>query len=412
MRPIISTFLAACLTIAAGKSIAQTSSGTGFAVAPGLLITNNHVIAGCGSIEIISADGRRTGTVVDADDQIDLALLRAAGIKGATARLRNPRNVRLGEPVMVFGFPLVGALTSSGNFTSGLVSGLRGLRDAAGEIQITAPVQPGNSGGPVLDASGLVVGVVQAKLDALRSALTTGDIPQNVNFAISLEVLADFLTKNNVSFRNGAPSTLLDTARIAALAQSFTHRVECRRRSQRATFTPESEQRRPSPVISNSKAARDPVPPAVTPEVVYIPPPAIQRPCIGSFNAVAGAWTNCFGEVTFPPYNSKYVGEWKDNKRHGQGKLTYPDGREYVGEFKDNDFNGRGTLTYSGGRKYVGGFQNGKFNGHGTLIYPDGGKWIGEFRDGRRNGKGIAYRPEGTVLQEGIWENDVFVEQQ
>jgi serine protease Do len=128
------------------------------------LITNQHVIAGCSSVDVIVADGRRTGSVVDADDRIDLALLRVTGIKGASAHIRNPRNVRLGESVMVFGFPLAGALTSSGNFTSGLVSGLRGLRDATGEIQITAPVQPGNSGGPVMDASGLVIGVVQAKL--------------------------------------------------------------------------------------------------------------------------------------------------------------------------------------------------------------------------------------------------------
>jgi len=217
---------------------AQVSSGTAFAVTPGLLITNQHVIAGCGSIEIIAADGRRTGSVVDADDQIDLALLRVGGLKGATARLRNPRNVRLGEPVMVFGFPLSGSLTSGGNFTSGLVSGLRGLRDAAGELQITAPVQPGNSGGPLLDASGLVIGVVQAKLDALRSAIATGDIPQNVNFAISLEVLAEFLAKNKIPFRDGVLGSPLDTARVAQLAQSFTYRVECRGKSQQARVSP------------------------------------------------------------------------------------------------------------------------------------------------------------------------------
>ncbi len=217
---------------------AQISSGTAFAVASELLITNQHVIAGCTSVEILAADGRRTGSVVDADVQIDLALLRVGGIKGATARLRNPRNVRLGESVMVFGFPLTGALSSSGNFTSGLVSALRGLRDAAGELQITAPVQPGNSGGPLMDSSGLVIGVVQAKLDALRSAIATGDIPQNVNFAISLEVLADFLAKNQVPFRDGAISLPLDTAWVAELAQSFTYRVQCRSSSRQAGPSP------------------------------------------------------------------------------------------------------------------------------------------------------------------------------
>jgi hypothetical protein len=69
-------------------------------------------------------------------------------------------------------------------------------------------------------------------LDAIRAAITTGDIPQNVNFAISLDVLAKFLAKNKVAFRESPTSTPLDTARVAELAQSFTYRVECERKSQ------------------------------------------------------------------------------------------------------------------------------------------------------------------------------------
>ena len=75
---------------------AQVSSGTAFAVAPELLVTNEHVIDGCTSVQVIAEDGRRTGSVVDSDAQIDLALLRVTGIKGSTARLRKPRNIRLG----------------------------------------------------------------------------------------------------------------------------------------------------------------------------------------------------------------------------------------------------------------------------------------------------------------------------
>ncbi len=238
--------VALLLSSLATSAAAQISTGTAFAVAPGLLITNHHVIDGCSSVDIIALDGRRSGTLVDADAQIDLALLRVTGIKGATARLRSPRHVRLGESVMLFGFPLAGSLTSGGNFTAGLVSGLRALRDAAGEIQITAPVQPGNSGGPVMDASGLVIGVVQAKLDALRSAIATGDIPQNVNFAISLDVLADFLEKNRVVFREATVASALDTAQVAELAQSFTYRVECRGKAQQAGTSPGTKPQPPT----------------------------------------------------------------------------------------------------------------------------------------------------------------------
>ena len=275
---------------------AQVSSGTAFAVAPGLLVTNQHVVDGCVSVEVLAADGRRAGAVVDADALIDLALIRVTGLKGATARLRSPRNVRLGEAVMVFGFPLSGALSSGGNFTSGLVSALRGFRDSAGEIQITAPVQPGNSGGPVMDASGLVVGVVQAKLDALRSAITTGDIPQNVNFAVSLDVLAEFLAKNKVSVRDAAPAKPLDTASVAELAQSFTYRVECRGKAQQAAapnVKPPQQVHPAAPPIVNNRWIELA---ALSADEVRDYMAAQQQRRIGNFNGTITAYQSFLGQ--------------------------------------------------------------------------------------------------------------------
>uniref|UniRef100_UPI004047140A S1 family peptidase n=1 Tax=Orrella sp. TaxID=1921583 RepID=UPI004047140A len=168
--------LTAIAALAASGITCAQSSGTAFVVAPGLLVTNEHVIDGCSSIEVIASDGRRPLTVVDSVKQIDLALLRVYGLRSGVASLRTKSPTLLGESATVFGFPLGGALSSTGNFTTGVVSSLRGLRDAAGEIQITAPVQPGNSGGPVLDRAGSVIGVVQGKLDALRAVRATGDI--------------------------------------------------------------------------------------------------------------------------------------------------------------------------------------------------------------------------------------------
>ena len=225
--PFSLRLLTACvLTLIAGVVAAQ-SSGTAFVVAPGLLVTNHHVIEGCGAIEVIASDGRRPATVVDSVQQIDLALLRVYGLRGGVAALRTQSPALLGESATVFGFPLGGALSSTGNFTTGVVSSLRGLRDAAGEIQITAPVQPGNSGGPVLDRAGSVIGVVQGKLDALRAVRATGDIPQNVNFAVSLDVLADFLAKNNVSFKPADRQAALETTQVAEMAQTFTYKISC-----------------------------------------------------------------------------------------------------------------------------------------------------------------------------------------
>jgi peptidoglycan hydrolase-like protein with peptidoglycan-binding domain len=224
----IAVMTVSCITYA-------QSSGTAFVVAPGLLVTNHHVIDGCGAIEVVAADGRRPATVVDSVQQIDLALLRVYGLRGGVASLRTKSATLLGESATVFGFPLGGALSSTGNFTTGVVSSLRGLRDAAGEIQITAPVQPGNSGGPVLDRSGLVIGVVQSKLDALKAVRATGDIPQNVNFAVSLDVLADFLAKHNVQFNSVERQPALETTQVAEIAQSFTYKISCTTASRTAT---------------------------------------------------------------------------------------------------------------------------------------------------------------------------------
>jgi len=132
--------LSAVMSIVAGDAAAQTvSSGTAFSVASEVLITNRHVVKGCSSVDVMSSDGRRTASIAASDAVIDLAILRVSGLRGTTARLRDPTDVLLGESVLVFGYPLTGKLSSGGNFTSGLVSALRGLRDSANHIQITSP---------------------------------------------------------------------------------------------------------------------------------------------------------------------------------------------------------------------------------------------------------------------------------
>ncbi len=92
-----------------------------------------------------------------------------------------------------------------------------------------APVQPGNSGGPLLDRSGNIIGVVVAKLNALKIAQRTGDIPQNVNFAVSLRALKAYFDINNIQYLNSTSTTALDPADVAAMARDFTVRVECRK---------------------------------------------------------------------------------------------------------------------------------------------------------------------------------------
>src|SRR6185295_986528 len=106
---------------------------------------------------------------------------------------RGGRGARLGESVVAVGFPLSGLLSSDPIVTTGSISALSGLNNDRRAIQISAPIQPGNSGGPLLGENGSVVGIVMAKLNALKMVQATGDIPQNVNFAISVGIVQPFL---------------------------------------------------------------------------------------------------------------------------------------------------------------------------------------------------------------------------
>jgi len=116
---------------------------------------------------------------------------------------------------------------------------------------------------------------------------------------------------------------------------------------------------------------------------------------------------NCFGTYTFPS-GQKYVGEYKDGKKHGQGTHTWPDGEKYVGEFKDDKQHGQGTYTYADGEKYVGEYKDGKKRGQGTYTWPDGQKYVGEYKDGKKHGQGTATFPDGDKWS-GYYMNDEYV---
>lgn len=178
---------------------ARVASGTGFVVARDRVLTNHHVIDGCNRILVRTADGRTLAATPPArvDAQRDLALLTVPGDPGPVLSFRsNP--VRRGEGVVTYGFPLAGLLSSGPTLTTGEISALAGLQDNQTQFQISAPVQPGNSGGPLLDRQGHVVGVIVSKLNAQRIAQRTGDIPQNVNFAVKGNEALEFVRRAGV----------------------------------------------------------------------------------------------------------------------------------------------------------------------------------------------------------------------
>ena len=145
-------------------------------------------------------------------------------------------------------------------------------------------------------------------------------------------------------------------------------------------------------------------------------------------------WTDCIGTFIHAD-GQKYMGQWKDGKRNGQGVVnfgtrskfagdtyvgefkdgemfrqgtyTFANGNEYVGEFQNNRTHGQGTYTFANGDKYVGRWKSGKQHGQGTLTYVDGEKYTGGFRNGLHHGNGTITYANGKTLK-GIWENDKF----
>lgn len=200
------------------------STGTGFVVhRSGKILTNAHVVEGCSEIAV--AEGFRA-SVTALDSEVDLALLQTDSGEWTSVASFAARPARLNSDVTVMGFPLHGLLGGL-NVTRGSVSAISGLRNDGDMFQITAAVQPGNSGGPVLDDQGSVVGVVQSKLNAVKVAAVIGDIPQSVNFAIRGELAKLFLAQHNVEFMIAGPRVPLGPADLAAGAQAYTTLITC-----------------------------------------------------------------------------------------------------------------------------------------------------------------------------------------
>jgi S1-C subfamily serine protease len=204
-------------------------NGTGFVVsASGHVITNHHVIAGCvGDIRgNLTAESPSTLRVVSTDETNDLALLQADKTFNDAATIR-AGPIHPGDTIIAIGFPYHGLFTSDFTVSSGIVSSLSGLLNDTRYLQISAGVQTGNSGGPLLDTSGNVVGVVAAKLNAIKFAKVTGDLPQNINFAVKTGAVRDFLDNSAVAYRTAESVTELKTADIASKARAYTMLISC-----------------------------------------------------------------------------------------------------------------------------------------------------------------------------------------
>jgi S1-C subfamily serine protease len=168
-------------------------SGTGFFITEdGYLITNEHVAGNGAQVRLVTEAGLISAKVVKVDVPNDLALLKAEG-KFAPLPVVSSRAVKMGSTVATVGFPNIGLQGFAPKLTKGEIAALSGAQDDPRYFQISVPVQPGNSGGALVDERGNVVGVVAAKLNVAAAVATSGALPENVNYAVKSSLLLSFL---------------------------------------------------------------------------------------------------------------------------------------------------------------------------------------------------------------------------
>lgn len=177
--------------------------GTGWPVASGFVVTNNHVVADRTKISLIRTDGIEIPARVAMRDKTnDLALLKVKDenlLPPALALCSKP--TRIGSEVITMGYPHPDIMGTKPKLTSGIISATFGAGDDPRLLQISVPLQAGNSGGPLINMNGEVVGIVMSKLNAVRMFKMTGDLPQNVNYAIKIPYLKGLLSSAAVTHK-------------------------------------------------------------------------------------------------------------------------------------------------------------------------------------------------------------------
>lgn len=202
-------------------------SGTGYAIGNGYIVTNNHVADGAKTISIKGVKGdMNTGynaEVIATDKTNDIAILKITDPNfkgfGTIPYAVQQRMAEVGEDVFVLGYPLTQALGNEIKLTNGIVSSRTGFQGDISTYQMSAPVQPGNSGGPMFDSKGNVIGIVVAGVPGA----------ENVGYAIKTSYLKILIESAglNIPFPNNNTIATLSLAEKVKRVKNFVFYVEC-----------------------------------------------------------------------------------------------------------------------------------------------------------------------------------------
>lgn len=181
-----------------------TMAGTGFIIdESGIILTNYHLVEGRTKIDVMFFPINKSfeASIVLRDKTNDLAILKLSEfiysevyLSDIPFSISSSKSVNLGESVFTLGFPLGNLLGNSAKFSTGEISSLMGIRDDPRTYQISNPIQPGNSGSPLFDEKGQLIGIVVAQINAKYLFDETGIIPQNINFAIKSDYFINLIS--------------------------------------------------------------------------------------------------------------------------------------------------------------------------------------------------------------------------
>ena len=206
------------------------SRGTGsgfFVTAAGHVVTNHHVIDGCKTLSVTPAGGAASAArLIAADEASDLALLQSATPSPGFARFREPAPLLSGDDVAVVGYPLHGRIAIKPILVEGHVSVGRGAPRPE-QFAMKIDVRRGNSGGPILDSSGHVVGVVVAKVNTPGVYASTGKLIRDLGYGIRQSVTLDFLKQHNISVATAPSHVPVADGGMMDVANRFVAQITC-----------------------------------------------------------------------------------------------------------------------------------------------------------------------------------------
>jgi hypothetical protein len=309
----------------------SNASGTGFIVSSdGYVITNYHVIKDATAIKVHQkTKDAQPAKLIRFDEKNDIAVIKIECSNCPYVASKSSTNIKKGDKVYALGYPKITRQGFESKLTDGIISSLSGFHDQPTNFQITNPIQSGNSGGPLFNEAGEVVGVIVSTLSDL----------QNVNYAIKSNYFIELLNSIDVNFIKDSLNKKYN--------KKFSDLV--------------SDVDKATVLILVSKNSNTSTQDVNFRKISKLPN------CTGK---QVQNWNNCYGELTLPNGNS-YKGEFSGGMRDGLGLLRVV----VIGQSDKN------TIRTSSPAIYVGSFSQGRLNGRGVITYDSGESFQGEFKN-------------------------------